>query len=81
MQVAKASVKAFVFLNVEPSQSQEVLKQLVLVEGVSACYIVLGIYDIVAIVESTTVDQLKAIVHEKIRKIEYVNATMTTIIA
>ncbi len=81
VQVAEAKVKAFVFLNVEPSHSPEVLKELVQVEGVSICYMVLGIYDIVAVVESGTVEQLKAIVQEQIRKLEYVRASMTTIVA
>lgn len=81
LQVAEASVKAFVFLNVEPGQSPEVLKELIQVEGVSTCYVVLGIYDVVAVVESSSVEQLKAVVQEKIRKIDYVRATMTTIVA
>ncbi len=81
VQVAEATVKAFVFLNVDPSRSPEVLKELVQVEGVSDCYMVLGIYDIVAVVESGTVEQLKAIVQEQIRKLEYVRASMTTIVA
>lgn len=74
-------MKAFVFLNVEPGQSPEVLKELIHVSGVSACFIVLGIYDVVAVVESSSVDELKAVVQEKIRRIDYVRATMTTIVA
>lgn len=81
IQVAEASVKAFVFLNVEPGQSAEVLKELIQVEGVSTCYLVLGIYDVVAVVESSSVEELKAVVQEKIRKIDYVRASMTTIVA
>lgn len=81
MQVAEANVKAFVFLNVEPGQSSDVLKEVIGVEGVSMCYLVLGIYDIVAVVESSSVEELKAIVQEKIRKLDYVRATMTTIVA
>ena len=81
MQVAEANVKAFVFLNIEPGQSPEVLKDLIQVEGVSTCYVVLGIYDVVAVVESSSVEELKAVVQEKIRKIDYVRASMTTIVA
>ncbi len=79
--MAEANVKAFVFLNVEPGQSPEVLKDLIQVGGVSACFIVLGIYDVVAVVESSSVEELKAVVQEKIRRLDYVRATMTTIVA
>ena len=49
--------------------------------GVKECVRTTGPYDILAIIESNTVELLKEIIENNIRKIPHVNATTTLVIA
>jgi len=72
--------KAFVFVNVEVGSEGEVLKRLREVLEVKEAYFVYGVYDIVAKVETDSMDHLKEVITWKIRRLEKIRSTLTTIV-
>jgi DNA-binding Lrp family transcriptional regulator len=71
---------AFVFINVEPSSETEVLERLREVPEVKESYLVFGVYDLVAKVETDAMDRLKEVITWKIRKLDKVRSTLTTVV-
>lgn len=72
--------KAFVFMNIDAGGEQEVLKQLRSIPNVKEAHFVYGVYDVVAMVEAETMDKLKELMTWKIRRLEKVRSTLTTIV-
>jgi DNA-binding Lrp family transcriptional regulator len=58
----------------------EVLKEIRAVEGVEEAQMVYGVYDIVAKVKGETMDRLKQIITERIRKIDKVRTSLTIMV-
>ena len=71
---------AFVFMNIDTGGEQEVLKQLQGIENVKEAYLVYGVYDLVARIEAETMEKLKEIVTWKVRRLDKVRSTLTTIV-
>jgi DNA-binding Lrp family transcriptional regulator len=71
---------AFVFLNVDGGGEQEVLEQLRSIPNVKESHLVYGVYDLVAKVEAESMDKLKEIVTWKVRRLDKVRSTLTTIV-
>ena len=71
---------AFVFMNIDGGGEQEVLQQLRSIPNVKESYMVYGVYDLVAKVEADTMDKLKEIVTWKVRRLDKVRSTLTTIV-
>ena len=71
---------AFVCITTEPASMVEVLKEVKAVEGVEEAKMVYGIYDIVAKVKGETMDKLKQIITEHIRRIDKVRTTLTMMV-
>jgi DNA-binding Lrp family transcriptional regulator len=71
---------AFVCITTEPASMAEVLKEVKAVEGVEEAEMVYGIYDIVAKVKGETMDKLKQIITEHIRRIDRVRTTLTMMV-
>jgi len=71
---------AFSLISSEIGYSEEVLKELQDVEGVKEVYIVYGVYDIVAKIETDTMDKLKNIVTFDIRRLNKVRSSTTMIV-
>ena len=74
------SAKAFVFINVEPGSETEVLERLREVPEVKESYFVYGVYDIVAKVETDSMDRLKEFITWKVRRLDKIRSTLTTIV-
>jgi len=72
--------KAFVFINVEPGSEIEVLERLREVPEVKEAYFVYGVYDIVAKVETDSMDRLKEVITWKVRRLDKIRSTLTTIV-
>lgn len=70
--------KAFVFATVDAGAENEVVKRLREVPEVKEAYAVYGVYDIVAKVETDSMDRLKQVVTTRIRELEKVRSTLTT---
>ncbi|MGA2573289.1 MAG: Lrp/AsnC ligand binding domain-containing protein [Candidatus Methanomethylicaceae archaeon] len=71
---------AFILLNVETGAEKEVLESLKKIPEVKASYVVYGVYDIVIMLESGTLDKLREMVTKKIRQMDNVRSTMTMIV-
>jgi len=72
--------EAIVLINTDIGAEEEVLNQLMNVEGVREAHIVYGVYDIIAKVEAPTTEKLKEIITSNIRKIPKVRSTLTMIV-
>jgi len=71
---------AFLFVNVVAGTETEVLKRLREIPEVKEAYFMYGVYDIVAKVESDSIDRLKEVITWKVRKLDGIRSTLTTIV-
>ena len=71
---------AFVLINTEIGSMEDVLQILNDLPNVKEAYMVYGVYDIIAKVEADSMTKLKEIVTWKIRRIDKVRSTLTTIV-
>jgi len=71
--------KAFVFINVDSGSETEVLRRLREIPEVKEAYFVYGVYDIVVEVETDSMDRLKEVITSKVRGLDKIRATLTTI--
>ena len=72
--------KAFVLMNAELGSEDSIVGELKRLEGVKEVYQVYGVYDIVAQVESATMEKVKEIITWKLRKLNGVKSTLTMIV-
>jgi DNA-binding Lrp family transcriptional regulator len=72
-------LKAYILVNTELGETSEVVKGLKGVMEIKNVYIVYGIYDIIVEAEADTMDKVKEIVFNKIRRLNYVKSTITLI--
>jgi len=71
---------AFVLVNVEAGTDREVLENIKKIPEVRTAYMVYGVYDIVVMLESDTLERLREMVTKKIRQLDKVRSTMTMIV-
>jgi DNA-binding Lrp family transcriptional regulator len=72
--------KAFVLMNAELGSEDSIVGELRRLEGVKEVYQVYGVYDVVAQVESDTMEKVKEIITWKLRKLNGVKSTLTMIV-
>jgi len=68
---------AYVLINCELGSEEEIIKQLMELEGVSEVHGTFGAYDILSKIESSTVEALRETITWKIRKIDKIRSTLT----
>ena len=71
---------AFVLLNTELGSEDSIVRDLKGLEGVREVFQVYGVYDIIAKVESDTMDKVKEIITLKLRKLTGLKSTLTMIV-
>lgn len=71
---------AFVLINAEIGAETEVLKELKGIQEVKEAHMVYGVYDIIARVETETMQELKDVISWKIRRLDKVRSTLTMIV-
>ena len=71
---------AFVLINTEMGSENEILDSLRKIGNVKDAYVVYGVYDVIALVEADTMEQLKDIITWKIRRLNKVRSTLTTMV-
>lgn len=71
---------AFVLINAEIGAESEVLKDLKTIPEVKEAHMVYGVYDIIARVETETMQELKDTISWKIRRLDKVRSTLTMIV-
>ncbi len=72
--------QAFVLINAELGAENTIIKALKNTENVSEVYIVYGAYDIVVKIEADTMEKVKETITWKIRRLERIRSTLTTIV-
>jgi DNA-binding Lrp family transcriptional regulator len=72
--------QAFVLMNAELGSEDSIVNELKKIEGVKEVYQVYGVYDIVAQVESNTMEKVKETITWKLRKLNGVKSTLTMIV-
>jgi len=70
----------YVLINVELGFEEKILKNVSDIPNVKECHRVYGVYDIIAKVEAESLDELKQNATSKIRRLEGVRSTLTTIV-
>jgi len=70
----------YVLLNIEPGFEEKILNEVRKVPNVKKSHRVYGVYDMIAEVEADSMDSLKEIVTWKIRRLEGVRSTLTSIV-
>jgi DNA-binding Lrp family transcriptional regulator len=68
---------AFVLINAEIGFESDVLKGLRAFPEVKEAHMVYGVYDIIARIETETMQSLKDTISRKIRRLENIRATLT----
>lgn len=71
---------SYVLVNVELGSEEKVLTAIRNVPNVKECHRVYGVYDMIVKVEADSMDKLKEIVTWKIRRLDGVRSTLTTIV-
>jgi DNA-binding Lrp family transcriptional regulator len=72
-------MRAFVLVNTDPSYMDDVRQELLAIDEVLEAHMLYGAIDIIAIVQSDTLKELKNILTWKIRKIEKIRSSQTLI--
>ncbi|GBC73713.1 MAG: Lrp/AsnC ligand binding domain-containing protein [Candidatus Nitrosocaldus sp.] len=71
---------AFVLINAEMGSEEALIKELKQLDGVKEVYTVYGVYDIIAKVESDSMEKVKETITWKIRRLPNVRSTLTMIV-
>ena len=72
-------MKAYVLINTELGREPEVTEALRAVKEITAIHSLYGIYDVIVEVEAETMDEVKEVVFNKIRRLDQVKSTITFI--
>ena len=73
--------KAYVLINTVPEAEEEFLEELRKIDGVIEATSVYGIYDFVAKVDAQSLEEVKAVITSKIRKLKDLRSSITLIAA
>lgn len=68
---------AYVLINCELGAEQKVIDQIKPIDGIKEVRGVFGAYDVLAKIETASVEQLREIITWKIRKIDRIRSTLT----
>ncbi|GBC72486.1 hypothetical protein HRbin03_00316 [archaeon HR03] len=71
---------AFMLLNVRPGREEEVLSQLRAIKEVKDAQRVYGVYDMVVKIEADSMDALKQVVNNRVKKIENITSVISLIV-
>ena len=72
-------MKAYVLINTELGRESEVIEAMKAVKEITAIHSLYGIYDIIVEVETETMDKVKDVVEDHIRRLGHVRSTITLI--
>jgi DNA-binding Lrp family transcriptional regulator len=76
----KSLATAFLLLNIETGLEAEVMKSLKDLDEVKEAHMLDGTYDVIARMETDTMQELKDAVNWKIRRLDKVRSTLTMIV-
>lgn len=76
-----ALASAYVLINTELGQEPSVFKALESVSEVVESHQVYGVYDIIVKVETESMEELKEILHQRLRRMVGIRSTLTMIVS
>jgi len=71
---------SYVMINVDAGSDEKVLNEVRKIPNVRECYRLYGVYDIIAEVEAESMDKLKEVITWKIRRLDGIRSTLTTLV-
>lgn len=71
------NMKAYVLLNAELGQEASIMDALKGVEEITKIYSLYGIYDLIIEMEAESMDRVKEVVFNNVRRLEHVKSTIT----
>jgi len=71
---------AFVLVNAEVGSEGEVVKKLRETDNIKEAHLVYGVYDLIAKIEAETMDKLKDVIAQKVRKVPGIRSTLTLLV-
>ncbi len=71
------TMKAFVLLNTELGQESKIIEALEGVGEITQIYSLYGIYDLIIEMEADTMDRVKEVVFNRVRRLDNVKSTIT----
>ena len=74
------SISAFILIDVTGDHTKSAFKTMTRIEGVKSVYAVTGSHDIIAYIEAGSVEELSGMVISKIRGVDGVTKTVTSIV-
>jgi uncharacterized protein with GYD domain len=79
-KISESRSTAYILLNTEMGAEREVLSELKKIENVKEVYRVHGVYDVIVKIEAETMEKLKEIAVQEIRKLDNVRSILTMIV-
>ncbi len=76
----KRKIGAYVLIKIAPGKSRKITEQIATIEGVRTAHPVTGMFDIIAYIEASDINNLTGIVRTKIQTMEGVLRTHTAIV-
>ncbi len=73
------TAKAFVLINAEVGNEQDLIKKLRSIPNVTEVHVVYGVYDVIAKVEADTMEKVKETITNSLRRLDNVRSTLTMI--
>ena len=73
-------VLAYILINTSPGKDREVTSAVAKIEGIKEAHLVTGPFDVIAVVETPDMKALGEIVWGRVRKIEGVSKSLTSIV-
>ncbi|MBN2335566.1 Lrp/AsnC ligand binding domain-containing protein [Candidatus Bathyarchaeota archaeon] len=70
-------MKAFVLLNAELGQEASIIEALKDVKEITTIYSLYGIYDLIIEMEADSMDRVKEVVFNNVRRLDHVKSTIT----
>jgi DNA-binding Lrp family transcriptional regulator len=70
-------MKAYVLLNSELGQESKIIEALEGVEVITNIHSLYGIYDLIIEMDAETMDKIKEVVFNKVRRLDHVKSTIT----
>ena len=71
------TMKAYVLLNSELGQEPKIIDALEGVETITNIHSLYGIYDLIIEMDAETMDKIKEVVFNKVRRLDHVKSTIT----
>jgi len=72
--------RAYVLVNVESGSEDEVLRELMKIEGVEEAYFSYGVYDLITKIRADTMENLTDTINRRMRNLNKVRGTLTLIV-